>query len=456
MAHRMMNLINSALAFPVATSFLAAQETGRALTQELRCCSKTSPSEARLYSATETITAQFGDLTTAIFAAGNSFQHVLVDLAFDTASGRVRQPAWVQDVIHSVLHQSYESLQAIANPHLVLQELQNKYEVYGLVKQELNVIVPDGPDFPLLQLVNQAYENPVYPRIWIVEGLGNRYGLHLLNYPPVRGLLTEGDAKQLPEKSLLMLHAGIGLAFATVCLKGANPYGCPAVFERKIDEFAEMCAANSRPGYIGAAHESLGLAIRTFYPEAVGSVDAYLRTRYPDLVSYFWHGVGRGFYFYPTYFVPGGPSPWQAAERETPDEFAYWNAAAGLAWAFMLVNIRQPELLANLLASPDWVLPPPQPMFDGMISTLIMARNVTPDEQFIDDILRYRPDNLSRDTRKNWLRLVQPVRAKLDHFSQTLREHQRLGDVFRYQDLQKLVDDMESGERPKGHDYRPN
>jgi hypothetical protein len=451
----MLDLINSALAFPVAASFLAAQEMAHAVTQGLRCCSNTSPSEARLYSATETVTAQFGDVTDAIFAVGNSFQHVLVDIVFDAVSGRARQPAWVQDSLHSVLHQTYESWQAIANPRLVLLELQNKYEVYGLVKKCQNLVVPDGPDFPLLQLVNQAYEDPVYTRLWMVEGLGNRYGLHFADHLPVRGLLTEGAAKQLPEKSLLMLHAGIGLAFATVCLKGANPYGCPSALQRKVDEFVELCAANSRDGYIGATHESLGLVTRTFYPEAVGSVDGYLRARYPDMVAYFWHGCGRGLFFYPTYFVPGGPSPWQTAEQETPDEFAYWNAAAGLAWAFTLVNVRQPELLANLLASPDWVLPPHDPMFDGMISSLIMARNVEPDEQYIENCCQFQPDNLSRDTLKNWAELVEPVVANMDHFSQTLRDHERLGEVFRYQDLKSLVADLDSGRSPSPDDYLP-
>src|SRR5689334_1113774 len=116
MAGGLRDLINSALAFPVATSFLAVQETARAVSQGLRCCSGGSASEAQLYSATEGVTGQFGDITDAVYAVGNSFQHVLVDFVFDVVSGRARQPAWVQDTLHSVLHQSYESWQAAANP----------------------------------------------------------------------------------------------------------------------------------------------------------------------------------------------------------------------------------------------------------------------------------------------------------------------------------------------------
>jgi hypothetical protein len=445
MAGGIVQLINSALSVPLATSLFGVQEMTRILTRGLRCCPNTNTTEARIYCVTDSIEDQFGDILDATFDAGDDIQRRLVDLVFDTTSGEVLKPAWLQQTLKSVLHQSYESLQAMAQPRLAWMELQNKYQVYNLVKNVQNLPIPAGEKFPLLALIADAYNAAVYTRLWGVEGLGNRYGLNGLAHPPVIGLLTEGIALQAPKKSLLMLHAGLGLAFATVALDDVNPYGCPDEVRRKIDRFVELCRLNAIAGDVGAAYESMGLVTRTFYPQAVDVVDRNLRQYYPDMVEYFWHGLGRALYFYPTFFVPGGPSPWEAAASEAPDELAYSNAIAGLAWAFTLVNVRQPEIMASFLSSPEWVLPPRKPFADGVMSSMIMARNVEPDETYIEALCQYKPSSSPPHLATNWETLIRPCCTDLHRFSQTLRRHGRLGEVFRYQDLSELVARLESG-----------
>ena len=68
--------------------------------------------------------------------------------------------------------------------------------------------------------------------------------------------------------------------------------------------------------------EALGLVTRLRCPELVRIVDWRLSAIDPELVGYFWHGVGRGLYFLPLNALPCASSSWRAvgdgARRGTP------------------------------------------------------------------------------------------------------------------------------------------
>ena len=250
---------------------------------------------------------------------------------------------------------------------------------------------------------------------------------------PVRGLLTDERSSVLPAKSLTMMHAGIGLGFAQSLLSTVTPYSDAAVVRATLRRFVTLVDENSRPGYEGAAYESLGLVTRFWHAELVPVVDAHLREFAPHTVGYFWHGVGRSLYFNPLYFIPGLLSPWLQIEREAPDEFAYLNMTAGLAWATTIVNVRQPEIMENFLRThADFATRTPA-FVNGLMSVLIMGIDITPGDTYIVQFLEYRPDPSDARIAELWERLVRgPGTEAVYHIHPALQRYQRLGEVFQY------------------------
>src|SRR5262249_14106826 len=154
-----------------------------------------------------------------------------------------------------------------------------------------------------------------------VEGVGHIYGDRALqDNPTPRGLLTGPDAEASGAGALLMLHAGIGLAFAQKLLDGLTPAKAAGALPEIIPRFVSLCRENWRPGYVGAALESLGLVTRTFHQDLIGDVDRELQRSAGDLVEYFWHGVGRATYFAPRNFLPCIDIDWENAPSIAPHE----------------------------------------------------------------------------------------------------------------------------------------
>jgi hypothetical protein len=328
-----------------------------------------------------------------------------------------------------------------------LREVQNKAEVYVLVRQVARLLgIPEGEfPLPLFALLARAYALGPFPALWAIEGLGHDYARSYQEAGIVpRDLLTAGRNEELPSASLLMLNAGIGLAFAEWELKGVNactPY--PEV-RRTVAGIVALCRANARPGYLGAAYESLGLVTRLFHGASLPPlVDRALREVAPEVVGFFWHGVGRAIYFAPANFLPG--STWQVfemARREAPDESARLNAVAGAAWAVTLVNQRQPEIVAELLIRPHGEeLRRDGAFSNGLTSGTIMRTDTTPEAGFVESFLAYRPtdpqvvrlwDELVRIPGEEGLRIYYPI----------LQAENRLGDLFHYGDLARLAAEL--------------
>jgi hypothetical protein len=329
----------------------------------------------------------------------------------------------------------------------------DKTEVFFLVltvAQRLGI--PDTFPLPLQELVRRAYALGAFPALWAVEGLGHDYAESFFRHGvPPRDILTAPSTRDLPAASLLMLHAGIGLSFAETQLKSLPRNPSSPQLRRAVAQTVALCDANSRPGYVGAAYESLGLVTRTFFPAFTPAVDRAVREVAPRVRGFFWHGVGRSYYFLPVNFLPFSLWPlFEMAWQEAPDVEALMNSYAGAAWASVLVNQRHPSILAELLVGPHGEQLARSGGFkNGVASSIVMRQDTTPGAPFIEAFCRYRPAD--PHTARWWQELVAaPCRRALRVYQPVLAAENQLDQVFRYQDLDRLVEGRSGDPHPPG------
>lgn len=385
------------------------------------------------------VASGFHGTTLELFQVGDSLQRDAADLLLPRspwdAGGWLRSAAESGELAGRTLRFLVPTPGGLA----AWRELGNKLEVYRLVKQvrERIDLPPAGAPFDLATLVERAYALDDYAALWAVEGLGHGYAEH---YWPAGGtppehLLTGERAAGIPTKSLTMLHAGIGLAFAQRLLGELPPGAPPERTRATVAEILRLCRASSRPGYVGAAIESFGLVTRTYHGDRTGELDAALRSLGEEAArELFWHGVGRALYFLPINFLPVGDTTWRPFEMgcaEAPDPAARRNVLAGLAWAFTLVDMRQPELMGDLLLAPHGARLREETGFaNGVASSVVVRTDTIPGSPLVDTFLGRRPPAAAAD---DWTDLVEaPSRRALDDVYPRLRRGELLGEVFRY------------------------
>ena len=434
----MRELTKSTLSYTWAMSLFGVQQAANLLAPR-NWRQPGREANSAFFSVKQAAENEFGDIAFGAFLLGDELGRGLTNLFFDALTLRAFDPGYVSNLTSEIAAQSQDTLRTFSsseNVRSAWQELRNNYEVFNLVKNvsALLHVPPEGRDFDLGKLVNDAYALGAYPDLWAVEGLGHLYAMTFWGKGrPIRGILTDERASVLPSKSLTMMHAGIGLAFAQQLLHTVTPYTPADELRRVLGEFVALVDENSRPGYEGAAYESLGLVTRFWHSQMVSVVDERLREVAPRAVSYFWHGVGRSLNFNPLYFVPGLLSPWLAVEREAPDEMALRNMMAGLAWAMTIVNVRQPQIIENFLRTQGERVAREPGFTNGVMSTLIMGIDITPGDVYINQFLEYRPDPSDRRVAELWERFVGgPAREAVYRIHPVLQKHERLGEVFRY------------------------
>jgi hypothetical protein len=447
----MLELTKAAISYAWTMSLFGTQQFANLVTpRDLR--NPTRAVNAAFYPVTQAVATGLNesDLIFGAFLVGDDAQRALVDLTFDSLTLRVFTPSYVAKLTQDAAIQWKETrrvFSSIENLRLGWDELKNNFEVFRLVKNvsQLLAIPPSGQDFDLRKAVDGAYALGQFPDLWAVEGLGHDYTLTFWGKRrPLRGILSEGQAKSLPEKSLTMMHAGMGLALASQLMNTITPYSSPSRIKDVLHEFVTLVKDNSRQGYEGAAYESLGLVTRFWHSPMVKIVDRHLREVEPQVVDYFWHGVGRALYFFPTYFVPGLLSAWIPVEQEPPYEGAKLNMIAGLTWATTVVDIRQPRIMETILKNYGDLISKTPAFSNGVMSTLIMGSDITPGDFYIRQFLEHKPSD--RQVAELWNRLVgAPARAAVERIYPVLKKHNRLGEVFRYQDLPALARRLEGG-----------
>lgn len=378
------------------------------------------------------------------YQLGQCFQNALLTMGPGLLTPDLLDPRVWADVSGEVARRSAEGARLLAQGKgdLMLRELQDKAEVFCLVLDVAKLIgVPSNPPFPLYELLDHAYALGPFRALWAVEGLGHDYGDSFWEQGQVpHHILNDERTSALPAKSLTMLHAGIGLSFAQHCLDGTGTNTPQTELNRTVAEILRLCRDNSRPGYVGAAYESLGLVTRTFHADLVGAVDLAVRDVAPDVLGYYWHGVGRAIFFAAVNFVPGSDRfVFEMAWNEAPDEPARLSALAGAAWAYSLVAQRDPRILAGLVIEPiGEELARNGGFANGVGSSTMMRFDTTPEAPFLATFYEYQPpDPRVADL---WEKLVRvPAETALKVVYPVLKGEDRLGEIFQYHDLSALA-----------------
>ena len=238
-----------------------------------------------------------------------------------------------------------------------------------------------------------------YPALWAAEGLGYARG---------------GRDGGIP------LRTGAALASATRLLEGsAGLEGWLAGRDEDLDLTAE----------------ALGLVARNLQPFRVRALGDRLGAVAPELAELFWHGVGRGLYFAPTHALPwsgGTGRAFQKAAAEPPDEPGRRNATAGLAWALTLVNIRHPEVVADVLWRHGREIASAEAFANGVSSAVLVWYDAVGHDAHLAGFLGFRPDDARPGLPALWHGLVTaPCGTALRQIHPRLRQSGGLAAIFR-------------------------
>jgi hypothetical protein len=442
-------LTKSTLSLPWAMSLLGVEQLANILLAQ-----NSQQATAAFDAVTQAAGEQLSETIQSLFLLGDNLQQETIDLAFSLLTPEVFNPCG--RVTSAIVQQSAEifrSLNPAQDGTLTLRELLNKSQVFSLVRNIPSTLqlLSEPPYPPLLEIVQRAYAMEPYPALWAVEGIGHWYGdTFFIRHEEPRSLLTEASVRDLPAESLTMLHAGIGMSFAQHWMRTVNHRSPIADIRHVLAQVIALCRENARPGYEGAALESLGLITRNgqFYSETrpdemVQVVSRELEHIDPETFEYFWHGVGRAHYFLPIHFIPGYGSIWHAVGmiwQAVPNDRAWRNAIAGLAWGITMVNIRHPQIVANLLQYHGAQLAADDGFANGVASSIMMRYHTTPDAPFTMQFYQHQPDPTDLRLVQLWNSQVrQPTQEALENFYPVLKKYSRLGEIFRYQSLPELV-----------------
>jgi len=330
------------------------------------------------------------------------------------------------------------------------RECKNKCKIMMLVQNLQSYVDPEGKT-PLQTIVEKCYALGSFPALWAVEGLGKDLAETAMkrNENPV-GILSNATLDEKWDGAWLMLHAGMGLGFAKHFVERLKP-GCSdeevAAMVRKV---VDINKANSRPGYYGAAIESLGLVSRflksaSFCQKVHVSMTAYA----PDSVGFFWRGVGRSVYFHPLNFLPGFLRPCRAihmAELEAPNLEMKETMMAGIAWPIAIVNMTDPIVMEWVLENHDDYFSGSPGFFNGVTAAVVMRFDTTPDDPLIQQFMNHKPNPNNRTLCGLWNSKIRgSVQTALDTIYPVLKKTGHLDQVFKYQSLPALAARLQQG-----------
>jgi hypothetical protein len=321
----------------------------------------------------------------------------------------------------------------------VTQEFRNKLYIITLVTHVHAELGLDSTTIdPLGALVDKVAAMPTFPRVWATEGLGNWFGDRAIERaadgPDPTGLLTDPQYDSLPRWSMTMLHAGIGMSFAKAILKTLDPASPPKTIRAALERFLRLCRDSSRPGYAGAAIESLGLATRTLYPNLLRTLDREMSSVDSELQGYYWHGAGRAMYFEPAGWLPSVNAPWRVIRRldlEAPHDLGRRNILAGIGWALSVVNMRHPIVMETFLRHHASLARAEDAFTNGVLSSLLMRFDTTRDDAHISPFLHYEPAD--QEIASAWRTLItEPCEHALRDTYDVMLRTNTLEQLFHY------------------------
>ncbi len=387
-------------------------------------------------------------MVNSAFQSGECLQRGLCDLAPGlltpgayTSRGLIRTALFVATQWAELL----AAFAPVFGVRSALREFRSKIEVFDLFENVDTVLqLPDGVPWSLRELVARTNALDLFTAVWAIEGIGHYYAETVWeSRGEPHGLLTEVAARDLPAKSLVALHAGMGLSLANRVLArvGRACRKCPEFsrLDRVLRQFVTLCRDNSSEAYIPASYEALGLVARNLYPHLITDIDRELPAMGNNLSDYFWHGVGRAIYFAPTNYLPLSGVASRVVEmtqQEPPHELGRRNALAGAIWALVLVNLREPEVVENFLVNCADVRFDRDAFANGVSSATVIWCDSTESTVQLEALCRHRAQS-----EESWRRLIHdPCRLAMDQYYAALRRHNDIGEVFRYQSLPRLLE----------------
>lgn len=357
-----------------------------------------SNSEGRANSlemVTTCVESELSEEMRMVFQSGDRLQRGLTTSIFSLLAGKA-------DVSRLMTKTAVDFAQCVTGTAAALSpasenqlawlELQNKLETFNLfahVDLELDLLRKDAS---LRESVARALRFGPYRSVWAIEGVGHFYA-ESGNRSDCLNLKAE--AGTLPASSLVALHSGAGLSFASRCLETINNHHTDAQIRTTLEQFLTLCDENSHEAYVGAAYEALGLVTRNLHPHLLPAIDHHLAELDEELVAYFWHGVGRGIYFAPTNILSDGETSCRVmkqTQQESPHELAQLNTLGGLIWALVLVNIRHPKILEAFIAN-NFSKLDREVFVSALCSATAIWRDSSPDEETLTALWRHRPSD---------------------------------------------------------------
>lgn len=352
-----------------------------------------------------------------IFVATNQIQSSITDVAFNPTPRTVMKTALD---MAQVFAEAPVRLMPQESTRLAWLEFQNKLEAFTLFEHvDLVLNLQTGDQLTPARLIAQASAFDPYRSVWITEGIGHYCA-------------QGGRDAAWPTERLAALHAGMGLSFAAEVLETVPANMSSAELRKKLEEFLSLCRNHSHEGYVGATYEALGLVARNLYPHLLRSIDAELMKLDPQLVGYFWHGVGRAIYFTPSNLFVTNSAPWRAVEmalNEPPHDLGRLNALAGLIWSLALVNLRQPQILDLFLQYHGLQVTETDVFEKSLFAALLIWRDSSGSETLIDKLARYQPSTPTLCDL--WLSVRQACANASESHYLALKETNSLGSLFR-------------------------
>lgn len=335
------------------------------------------------------------------------------------------------------------------------RELGNKLEAFEIFRRAEQQARGGGRGLPLAALVERARPLAGGRTIWLLEGLAygraeSRAALAggpqgrlapgaagAAGTPAGRGAPVASDAffaAGLPAGSLIALHCGAGLSLARRRL-AASARLPAAELRRGLADHLAACRMLALPGHAPALLEALGFMARLRLAWRAHEVAGELARRDEEAHACFWHGWGRALYFLPSHALPwtGSFGRLQQAVRTAPAGECRDNVLAGLALALTLVNLRHPEVLAELLRRGGGELGAEPAFAHGVGSAVLVWHDCVPDDPWLARWRGYRPAPAGGELAWLWERQVsEPAEAALAGEDDRAPLAEDLGDLFRY------------------------
>ena len=205
----------------------------------------------QLYRSTKRTVEKFGDPAAVVFIAGDEYQTKAVDMMFDVLTLKALSPTYWMDLSAHLLPQG-KLAAAATYDSIHLEQAKNTRYVFTLVRNNPEKIgIPKSGEFDLALYMDKAYGIGDFENIWSVEGLGHVYSQRTWQMKwdcseDAEGILVEGQAAHMPDKSQTMMHAGLGLAVAESLMKQLTPDSSTQDTERVLKAFIKLCNNNSR------------------------------------------------------------------------------------------------------------------------------------------------------------------------------------------------------------------